>query len=198
MNKELIDWVNFYEGKQDFDKSHFYTLFMKEDEKEELDLTLIFKPFECANDLIKRVNTVLNPAPISNEIDLSAHLLNYVEKDLLDKLPLFEQSELLPFLQKQILFEKDRNILIEKKNRWQNEMYVDEIEDHISENIKDSTLLVDAIREAFFGLTRNYKMVWYLLSPLIKSNYNFDYYYNVWRIGGDFAITDNGVFVAKY
>lgn len=45
MGLELIDWVNCYEGKQDFDKCHFYTLLMKEDEKEELDLALIFKHF---------------------------------------------------------------------------------------------------------------------------------------------------------
>ncbi len=45
MRQILKDWCNYCEGKKDFDKAHFYTLFLDDSEKEKLtpnDLNIIF------------------------------------------------------------------------------------------------------------------------------------------------------------
>jgi len=40
-------------------------------------------------------------------------------------------------------------------------------------------------------------MVWYLGSPLLKTKIDFDNYYNIWKLGGEYVITEDVILVSR-
>jgi hypothetical protein len=61
MRQIIKDWCNFCEGKNDFDKSHFYTLFWDDSENEKLttDLQIISSYFLEKDKLFEILNNYL-------------------------------------------------------------------------------------------------------------------------------------------
>ena len=86
MSNELIeDWLCFCDGKKDFDVDHFYTLFMEEVSKP--DIEKIFSKFPQKDELIVRLNRIKNN---DTQADLSGDLrgkklTNLVLMDLQEK-----------------------------------------------------------------------------------------------------------------
>ncbi|MBI3135479.1 MAG: hypothetical protein HYZ14_12455 [Bacteroidetes bacterium] len=67
--------------------------------------------------------------------------------------------------------------------------------DYFMDQRVPDTKKVRALFEAFYGLVNNKSLVWFLGSPLIKTDFNFTYYMQLWKGGGDYRIENNSVLV---
>lgn len=202
MSLELEDWIDFNKGIKEFDKSHFYTLLMDNDDGisiTEDEINLVFSFFPNSHELSNRLKSYYSNVDFRKSIhDLPKYLIQATTEDVKSKLKLFISDELKPFLENEIHFvESIEEITSSKLEDWQNEHYIDIISDHVYD-CRISGEKIIALFEAFFGLTRDYQLTWYLGSPLIKSEINFDNYYDIWKVGGDYAITNDRVIVSRY
>ncbi len=202
MNLQLEDWKAFCEGEKDFDKSHFHTLLMKNEYHEDIskeEYNNVFKYFPNSTELIIRLqNYYSNKNYLHEIIDVKEYLLSNTMADINEKSILFYESDIKEFLKGDINYVDDIKEVSEAKLKGcLNEEYIDIIDDHIFDSLYVKNSRVNALLEAFFGLTRNYQLVWYLASPLIDSEINFDHYFNIWKVGGEYAITEKGIIVSR-
>jgi hypothetical protein len=77
-------------------------------------------------------------------------------------------------------------------HHWINEF----LGDHFMDQRVSGSIQTMGLFEAFYGLVNNDELVWFLASPLIKTNFNFNYYFQVWKGGGDYRIVKEKVLVA--
>lgn len=200
MSLELNDWVEYSRGHKDFDKKHFYTLLMDNDNGKAIsdeEYLTVFEHFPNYTDLItrlKRYYSASRPIEIDN---LEQFLIQKVKKDIEQKCRAIDDKELLSILNKDIKFIEDFNkVDAAQLGDWHGE-FMALLVDYILDNRYSKDRRVYALFESFYGLTHNYHLVWYLGSPLIDVNINFDYYFDIWTTGGEYAITENGVIVSK-
>lgn len=192
--KEIInDWCQFCEGIKAYDKSHFYTLFWEE-EISTNDLYQIFKYFPNHNELIKIMTNYLHG---NQEITNKSNdfIMQLVQKDIQEKVSL--SNNLKYIIDYPIEFIEDYSFVSNKVGSDEYYEYYDEISDIIS----DKWILEDkksfALYEAFYGLTKNYEIVWYLFSPLLKTPINYKYYFDISISGGIYTIYNKKILVSR-
>ena len=204
MDEQLIDWIDFCEKRKTFDKSHFYTLFFEGEadngRRSEEELKTIFQYFPHANELLLRMNNFTSEEDYQ-VTDYKDYIIENTSKDLAQKRIILEEEEeeeLIKLIQKPIKFVKDINEIIDNRiNNWPDAELYSVVNDFFIE-IKPVDDLTNALGEAFYGFTHNYDLTRYLMSPLIDTELNLDYYFNIWKVGGDYSITENGVIVSKH
>lgn len=201
-NKIIKDWIAFCEGQRDFDKSHFHTLFMKmEHEKQitEKEYDKIFRYFSNSDELIARIKNYHDSTYHKESNDIKSYLIEKVNSDIKEKRKILSETDsgVLQYIDNEIHYLENEDLLNLKMKNWQHEEFIDEIESNLinDEFFIDKKLI--ALFEAYYGLTRNFQLVWYLGAPLLNSPINLDYYYDIWKIGGDYVVTENGVIVSR-
>ncbi|WP_010183029.1 hypothetical protein [Aquimarina agarilytica] len=203
MSLELQDWISYCKGEKDFDKSHFYTLLMNNDDGKEVSLeeiSNVFNSFPNAVLLAERLATYYSKESFLDKIDhIKDFLVEKTINDITSKRLLFKGDDLEEYLKNKVYYvDKIDDVLNAKMSFWQNEEYIDVIEDHLFDNRLITTPKIETLFEAYFGLARNYQLVWYLGSPLINTGINFDYYFDIWKVGGDYAITEDAIIVSRH
>lgn len=195
MRQILKDWCNYCEGKKDFDKSHFYTLFWDDSEKEKLtpnDLNIIFSYFNEKEKLIEIMNNYLflsenNKITEDNEIFL-------IKNDIKEKIKL---SKVLDFISSYKISVSDLEKVEESRNELEFLNFYDEISDIVLDNWKIEDKKTNALYEALYGLTYDYELVWYLFSPLLNLNITFENYYLLKKIGITYSIFNKEIIYSK-
>lgn len=199
MNQIVNDWEKFCEGRESFDKSHFYTLFWEGITRSDLDL--IFKYFPKSHELVERTNDYLfgKREEVSNETTISEASIKLAIHDINEKKSIIgSNSHLLRVTQQfKVEFIEDFESISRLKTLPPNIEFFDAINDVLSENWIIEDRKAFALHEAFYGLTNDYEMVWYLFSPLYKTNVDFSNYYKLTVLGGIYAITDNQILVSQ-
>lgn len=204
MEQQLKNWIDFCEGKSDFDKSEFYTLFMEgngeDGRRSEEELKSIFQFFPNNEELIKRVQNVFLLSERIN--DPNSFVLNATKKDLTEKLKILSiinETELIESIKKDVCFVS--NSQIDEQELLEDEFhheFVSVIDDYLTDHWISQDNKIYALFEAFYGLAHNYGLVWYLGSPLISTEIDLDNYFDVWQYGGFYALTENqGVIVSR-
>jgi hypothetical protein len=190
----IQDWKDFCLGKVDFDISHFYTLLHEEDGP--VPVEVVFAPFEDSRELEKRYFQYKSPKKkVSDEA-----LINLVKLDIEEKKKIcsfLNKNSLGPFFNAStftFVSKSDFNALLHKD--IPHHSICEAIGDHLVFSQKKSKKN-DAILEAFYGLTVNNNLVWFLGKPLYNSAFNPDPYFNVWSNSGDYLIGLNEIFVLK-
>lgn len=195
MRQILKDWCNYCEDKKDFDKSHFYTLFWDDSEKEKLtpnDLNIIFSYFNEKEKLIEIMNNYLflsenNKIKEDNEIFL-------IKNDIKEKIKL---SKVLDFISSYKISVSDLEKVEESRNELEFLNFYDEISDIVLDNWKIEDKKTNALYEALYGLTYDYELVWYLFSPLLNLNITFENYYLLKKIGITYSIFNKEIIYSK-
>ncbi len=195
MRQILKDWCNYCEDKKDFDKSHFYTLFWDDSEKEKLtpnDLNIIFSYFNEKEKLIEIMNNYLflsenNKITEDNEIFL-------IKNDIKEKIKL---SKVLDFISSYKISVSDLEKVEESRNELEFLNFYDEISDIVLDNWKIEDKKTNALYEALYGLTYDYELVWYLFSPLLNLNITFENYYLLKKIGITYSIFNKEIIYSK-
>lgn len=197
MSLELNDWIDYCEEKKDFDKSHFYTLFLQEDNSKgfsSYEYQKIFKYFSEKDELINRLTQYFSHENYKSQIDdLKTFLILSTRKDIEEKKQALDDDELLNILSRNIYFVEDFNEFCDYQlDEWNGE-YISLLGDSFRRTRSNEEY---ALFEAYYGLTSNIQLVWYLGSPLLDTKINFDHYFDIWKVGGDYAVTENGIYVS--
>ena len=206
MDQQLIDWVAFCEGREDFDKSHFYTLFFEGEAengyRSEDELRTIFQFFPHSDELLKRMKSILpNGKSVETIPDIKSYLIENTRQDLLQKkivLELEKEDELIELVQKPIKYVSDIAEVSDSHLSSSPDADLYSIIGDFFINITPTDKKTNALEEAFYGFTTNYNLVRYLLRPLIDTDINLDYYYHLWKVGGDYSVTEDGIIVSKH
>lgn len=197
MNKIVFEWCEFCEGKQHFDKSHFYTLFWED--ISEQDLKTIFQYFPKSNELFEIMNDYLFGEG-EKKLESQELLLELASNDVLQKKLLIQDNIGLVKKIENVKVEYTDDFRIVEESRGESPYvdFFDALNDKVLENwiIEDKKAF--ALYEAFYGLTKYYEMVWYLFQPLININVSFKYYYKLSKLGGIYSFVDNKLMVSKY
>lgn len=198
MNDIVNDWINFCEGRERFDKSHFYTLFWEG--ITQTDLENIFKYFPQSMALINQITDYLfGKKEEISDLTMKDTLIDLVIKDLNQKKPvIIENSDIVCLLDHlEIEFTHDFNKVLQLKNSSPYIDFFDSLNDKLSDNwiIEDKKAF--ALYEAFYGLTKNYEMVWYLFNPLFKIEINCEFYYKLSTLGGVYSFSNDKILVSK-
>lgn len=194
----IIDWCQFCEGKNSFDKSHFYTLFWEDISQN--DLKEIFKYFPNPDRLFLFTNEYLfgKTRRVSESV-INKMLIELALGDLNEKKNLIDSNSNLSSMLNDIKVEFINDNLFVETSR-NNIPYVDFF-DAISDKLMDSWIIEDkktfALYEAFYGLTKNYEMVWYLFKPLLSIDINLEYYFQFTSLGGIYSFIENKLIVSK-
>ncbi len=197
MDLKLDDWIDYCESKKDFDKSHFYSFFLRNDNKKgfsDYEYQKIFKYFTNKDELIRRLKEYFSKENYINQIDdLKDFLILSTRKDIEEKKQVLDDDELLKILDKKIYFLEDFNEFSEYQlDEWNGE-YISLLGDSFRKTRSNEEY---ALFEAYYGLTNNIQLVWYLGSPLLGIELNFDYYFDIWKVGGDYAVTEDCIYVS--
>ena len=197
MRQIIKDWCNFCEGRNDFDESHFYTLFWDDSEDEKLtmvDLQIIFSYFLEKDKLFEILNNYLFDT--GEKIDASKEdLIFLAREDVREKAKLSE--ELYYLFTKSVIFDEDFQKVEASRDESEYLKFNDEVSDVLFESWKLEDGKAYALYEALYGLTKDYKMVWYLFSPLLDVDINFDNYFKMKINNGIYSITNNKIVVSR-
>lgn len=197
MKSIITDWCNFCEGRALFDKDHFHTLFWEDNKNDKItkdELILIFKYFPNSKELFNLMNDYLfNKTLLKNATNET--LIELVKKDINQKKLL--STKLQNIDNYPIEYIANFNLVEQYKNCCEYLEYYDEISDIIADNwiIEDKKTF--ALYESFYGLVKDYEIVWYLFSPLINTKINFKYYFDFTSLGGIHSINNKKILVSK-
>lgn len=205
MSSLLKDWIDFCDKKVIFDKSHFANLLTENLSEKELHEALRFFPLsDLIVDRIIRVKDsgCFDGSPYLRPklIGTPEHLLELITLDLKDKYLLCQElgdDELCQFTHDVVIeFTEDKQIvehslLKDTPSDWIFEL----IGDYIDE-VRGVDPKLQALEEACYGLANNYYLAWYIMSPLFNISIDFENYFNVWRHGCKFVITEDKVLLS--
>lgn len=193
MDKLFQDWINLCEGKKSFDKSHFFSLFQADDNGDffsEEELRKILDYFDEKDELFLRLNNYFNNQKEETE-DIKDFLIHKMESDLLEKRKLITDAELLTIIDQPIEFVDGISFVFNaQQSSWMHHEIISEIEYSMLAAKTLKTPEVYALFEAFYGLSQNYNLVWYLGKPLLDIDINVDNYFDIWKMGGEYAFSN--------
>lgn len=197
MRQIIKDWCDFCEGNKYFDKSHFYTLFWDDSESEKLtkaDLQIIFSYFLEKDRLFEILNHYLFDT--KEKINLSKEDLVFLSReDINEKAKLSEDLKYI--FTTSIIFDENFQKVEASRNESEYLNFYDEISDIILDSWKLEDEKTNALYEAFYGLTADYEMVWYLFSPLLNISTTFFYYFQLKINNGIYSIVNNKIVVSR-
>jgi hypothetical protein len=202
----LNDWNDFCEGRKELDHFHFYTLLHEGPSTEEL--TKIVSYFDQKDILLSNILALYAPLhpplyfsdlpPASNKLSQN-EIVNLVKKDVEEKQNLCKLSGRHD-LAEELAAISNYNVVPKADLRsCPDDILHYDVDEVMGDHFIDQRISHDkkhrGIFEAFYGLTNNKALVWFLASPLIKTNFNFNYYFQTWKGGGDYRILKDKIFV---
>ncbi len=200
MNDILKDWCDFCEGNAFFEESHFLTLFHEYVGRDYLET--VFQYFPNQDQLIQRMENVKSVMLNKRSEDINIDLVTALAiKDVHEKrkacVALCE-DELVQVIDnvKPVFISEPKAFEKARYNEWHSE-FRSQVGYHFNQNRVDEADKYYALFEAFYGVTNTYEMQWYLGKPLIKTDVNPDYYYDLWKIGGSYALTESELVITQ-
>lgn len=196
MNETIKDWILFCEGTKKFDSFYFHTLFWEDITPN--NLISIFKYFPNSEELFNLTNDYLFGEYQKSNVTTKL-LIDLAISDLEEKKKLISSDMKLMNLLSNLIVEFVSDYKIVEKS--QSEIFYSNFQSTISDILFDNWVSEDkkmyALYEAFYGLTKDYQIVWHLFSPLLKVNVDFENYIKLFCAGGIYSISDNKLIVAK-
>jgi len=202
MNEEedttLEDWHALCRGEAEFDSYHFFTLFMERSIEEVKGALAYFpKGEEMAKKVMHRLGLLRREVDAAERTPpwLVEQTKQYVKKVI----ELFEQhgeAELASKLRDvEVEYHPDGNYVSQHYSgaEFDDDVF-QAIGDIVGRNFWEGEKY-DCLEEAFYGITTDYQMAWYLASPLITVDPGSKYYYKVARIGGVIAFVPGKCYV---
>ena len=199
IDNKFQDWANFCEGKADFDDCDALTLFHEEIDAQELNAALSY--FPNSGQIAQRIHAVKAVYPVNRttwivdpEMALQIALDDLSERR--KAVERWQNDELLSVIEKaKPRFVSDERIFKEAWfNGWNGDL-IGTVGDYADECWLDYTKQYYALFEAFYGLTTMFGIEWYLGQPLMNTDLNFGRYFDLWKVGGEYALTDDELVV---
>ncbi|MEP2990748.1 MAG: hypothetical protein ABJL11_17670 [Parasphingorhabdus sp.] len=200
MEQLLQEWCDYCEGRQEFDTGDFYTLFHDDISDDHIKTALSYFPNK--DDLyvrVKKVRDVNYRTAESSKISQS-NLIDLAQKDLQEKRAACvaeNDDEVVAAIDiaKPRFVEDDEALFTAKSGIDSN--YQSSVAYYLGAKRISHDKTYHALFEAFYGLTNTYEIAWYLGAPLIDTDINLDYYFDLWSAGGDYALTETELLVTR-
>ena len=199
MDRKFQDWVDFCEGRADFDDCDALTLFHEDIDAQDLNAALSY--FPNSGQIAQRIHAVKAVYPVNRStwiVNLEMAIQIALD-DLSERRKAVERwqyDELVSVIEKaKPRFVSDERIFEEARLSGWNSALVTLVGYYADECWLDYTRQYDALFEAFYGMTSTYQIQWYLGQPLMKTDVNFGRYFDLWKVGGEYALTDDELVV---
>lgn len=211
--KQLInDWTLFKKGVANFDESRFLTLLHCK--LSDYELRDVFSNLPEGENLMNNYISLFEPfyKKEYNFFPVSENRIGQIEavslvntsfnakKKIITKvkdLELIELFEKIDFKFRIVDTLEFNNVLYsdidDLPETWVNEI----VGDYLSLKKKYEEPFFYGLKEAFYGLTSDLQMVWYLMSSLFDSDYDSKTYFMIWKGGWDYLITKNEVLITQ-
>lgn len=195
------DWVRFCEGTEDFDKSHFLTLF--HEDHDDQTLAELFKYFSCTDQLVLNVKRFRKAwhHRRSQEVQLSdSDICEIAMKDLRAKSKAYHDfgeddlADIVAHVTPLITYSRSEFGAASNAD-WPNCEKQVVLGDYFDEKWLSTDAKTDALLEAFYGTANSYDLQWYLGSPLLDTSINFEHYLTLWEAGFDTALTKDHLLI---
>jgi len=222
MNPEIRKWLDFCEGKSDFDSADFVGLLSARWGKE--DLSTIFQYVPKNEEILPRIIEIYDQTQDGPHLYLRPKKENAASSDELKLLAeRFVESQRKALLKKKIH---------QETRKWLQQSDVETVFVSVEEfratvvngrNIKsfifdeefdslnyrqDSGLTISTadslehrvmsgIEEALFGLDSDYYLAWFVLLPVIDTEVEYGLYFDFWKKGGKYSLTEKQLLVCS-
>lgn len=203
----LVDWIEFCEGRRDFDESHFYCLLMDDPPPTDPFLNSVLSFFPARLELLHRVKVVKHPALLvkAGDLDDPGHdrIISLACKFLAEMAKVCEaagEAKLAAEAASAEVIYCDDTALVEAKLRSETEPQCelnDMVGDHLRSFATGWKAKEYALAEAFYGLTTSHELCWYLEAPMRSHRFDFEPYAHFWALGGTCALTTDGFLVSR-
>ncbi len=221
MNEIIADWTDYCEGKTTHDYSDFIGLLSGKWTDDELGEILRLVPLRDA--VIANLKRVYESSEDEPRVYLRAKRENAAAPDELKSIIVsFIDSQRRYLLKHDI--DKDIRVWLERSDIEVSFVSTDQLRsvdpnDDIAPYIREEESelrkyrsevglnittadsieyrVMSGIREALYGLACDYYLAWFVLSPLIDCDIDYGQYFEFWRKGGEYALTESQILVAS-
>ena len=192
MKQIVNDWKKFCTGGETFQDDYFYTLFMDEISIEEIEA--IYETFPNSEKLVNRMKRYLfDGIPIVDKIEKMEKLEKLIKldfderKSILEQIPSFLNFNSNP---KFSYVENVEDLYVLNGD----DILIQDFQDYMRNIIKINDDKVWELKSALYGKTYDFDYQLFLFQPLLKTDYSMEYLYQFKKLGGVYAISNDGVF----
>lgn len=196
--QEMEDWCRFCEGKEEFDTYHFSRMFMEMyleplTEKDKADLHTVFGYVPNSSRALEKMLRLDGCAPDKSE----SEIIETVRADLAQMRRVIKSEHLLRAMDSPIVMATGEEELCKSWQGSINDEYRGEVLNYVLDHF-GTDKKVDALHEAFYGLASNMHLQHALTANLLNLDVSFDHYFELYRIGVDYALEERRVVVMNY
>ena len=206
MNESLKEWLECCAGRLDRDSCNLLGLFKSGLTQSEL--ASVFGPFPHSQEMLRRVNRVLDAGNISGYIYLQQPKLgDSAQVIAAGKQWLAAQVRYCALTGELEVANRVDGIDVEivGAERFEEAQATPSVNDDLHHHVRQSIwwTLPDepqanfALVEALYGIAADYDLAWYVMQPLLSIDLDFSKYFDFWRLGGRGMLTDRAYLIAK-
>ena len=201
---EIADWCAFCEGKGDFDIRHFSTLLMeffleKPYDEDVLALHTVFRYVPDSERALAMLLRLDHRAEDKTDNDILA----LVKRDLGEKRRIIEAmggpDALIDVIQSDgCLITLDEAEFDKARNSNLNGHFFHCISSFMMQHLADCDKRIAALDNAFYGVASNLQLQWTLTAALMRLEVDLSNYFELYDVGVDYAIDEDGVLIMNY
>jgi hypothetical protein len=220
VNPQIQKWLEYCEGSLECDNADFIGLLINK--WSDVDLRHIFQYFPKKEEVIANLTNVYANTRDDASVYLRPKKENAAAPDELNLLCEAFLASQRKYLLKQDIDEQTKRWLDQKKLvyvsteyltasiRPKNNIrsYIIERESDLLQYRQESGLRVvtsdsieyratSGIEEALYGLDADYYLAWFVLMPVLETEIDYKLYFDFWRKGGKYAITERELLVSS-
>lgn len=221
MNNSIAEWEEFCEGNTEYDFSDFLGLLARE--WTEVELKKIFRRVPFCDEVIDNLKRVYESSDVGRYVylrpkrknasspdELITRILNFIESQRNYLLRFDIDDGVRKWLNRsdiQVSLVDNESLSLVETNAdlipfiRQEESEHREFRPEVRLNIASADCIefrvMAGIKEALYGLAADYYLAWFVLSPIYDSQVDYAKYFEFWRGGGSYAITDSRILIAS-
>lgn len=201
---EIDQWCAFCEGRDDFDRHHFSTLFMELylqplTDKDTRDLETIFQYFPTSSVMVEKMLRIGRRADDRSE----GEILALVAQDLREKRAIVaaetgNAAVLAAIDGGQYLLTQDEARLRAARESSVYSQFYYALATYFMRELARREQKYSALSEAFYKIASEPPLDWSLTASLLGLEPSFDHYFELYLLGVDYAIEEEAVVVMNY
>lgn len=191
MRQIINDWIEFCENDKPFEESYFYTIFMENISKEEIEI--VYRSFPNSDQLTDRMNKFLFEEdvqiPNNEKQKILGELIqfDFLEREtILKSLPAFSKFN----MNHKFVYYEDRDVV---NDLILDDVWIQDFHDYIFGQMSITDKKAYELLDALYGISNDFDYQLFLFLPLLKTEYSMKHLYKFRKAGGIYAITETEV-----
>ncbi|NOX39687.1 MAG: hypothetical protein GXP05_03985 [Alphaproteobacteria bacterium] len=201
VERQLGAWRELLENGIEIDDCEAPTMFNRLYTKN--DFEQVFGYFPNSKELVIRAMNV-KEAFFGKDISWEPNpneCMHLAQQDVLEKRKAFVETGDNEFVEvidsAEPRFISEPSIVMEAQSDLRNSTLTSEMDSYLTSKWIEKSDKFFTLFEAFYGFTSSYEIAWYLGAPLTDTDVNVDNYFELKKIGGDYALTEDAILVSQ-